>query len=219
MIQLENELCFVLKRSPYKENQYLIDIFAKNYGLIRAVARTSKKKTHRETEHLAPFREIRVSGQQKRELASLWQSEIHRHYPLNGKQWLTASYLNDLLLNHCSREADIELYEQYKKTLAEPSAENLRHIEWHLIKNQGLLPERLTDSAYYQLTAQQQDWLTLTSSEIGFAHELVIALENDELPLTHPQLKQYLQTLLRYQNTSALRSKNTALALLNLIKH
>jgi len=76
MIPLEQEPAFALHRKPYKENNYLIDIFSLNFGLFRASARIQQKKTHRKTNNYAPFLLLQISGQRKGELASLWQAEV-----------------------------------------------------------------------------------------------------------------------------------------------
>lgn len=216
MLQLDREPAFILKRFPYKENQYLLDLFTLNHGKLRAIARITKSKTHRETETLAPFRELRISGQQKNELANLWQSETINIYHINGKDWLSASYLNELLLLYAAPEADSQLYQLYQRSLQQLDHTHLRQIEWHLICELGLIPERDTSAPYYQIH-KQNGWLLLQAAKQGFSHELIYALETNELPLQHPQLKTYLQALLQ-QHNNTLRSKQTAHTLMQLIR-
>lgn len=217
MLQFDREPAFILKRTPYKENQYLLDLYSLNHGKLRAVARIGKQKTHRETESLAPFRELHISGRQKGELANLWHSDTIRSYPITGKDWLIAYYLNELLLLYAAPQADPALYQRYKQCLNAPEHRHLRHMEWYLIRELGLIPERSTEAPFYRLSAQD-GWLMLEASKQGFAHELVSALEDGDIPLTHPQLKHYLQTLLSHHGKHSLRSKSTAQALMQLLR-
>lgn len=216
MLHFDREPAFVLKRSPYKENQYLIDLLSLNHGKIRGIARIGKQKTHRETENFAPFRELAISGQQKSELAQLWQSDILQSYNISGKSWLSASYVNELLLLYATPETDTRLYRLYQNCLQSPDHAHLRQLEWYLIRELGLIPEREQHAACYQIHAQE-GWLLLQAAKQGFAHELVSALEAEHLPLEHPQLTSYLQSLLRHHGNTP-RSKQTAHALLQLLR-
>lgn len=216
MMQLDREPAFVLKRSPYKENQYLLDLFTLNHGKLRAVARIHKQKTHRETEHFAPFRELAISGQQKGELATLWQSDILQDFTLHGKDWLSLCYLNELLLLYAAPEADSLLYQYYQTCLQQPNHQHLRHLEYYLIQSLGIIPERESNSNFYQLHTQH-DWIILKSAKQGFTHELVSSIENHQLPLDHPQLTLYLQSLLQHHG-NRLRSKSTAHDLIRLLR-
>ena len=50
MIPLEQEPAFALHRKPYKENNYLIDIFSLNFVLfVLALVSNKKKRTEKQT--------------------------------------------------------------------------------------------------------------------------------------------------------------------------
>lgn len=217
MQEFNCEPAFILKRTPYKENHYLLDIFSQHYGRLRATGRIAKQKTHRQTENLAPFRELRITGRQKTELANIFQSDIITYYPLNGKDYLAGIYLNELLLACTAPEqADNVLFSLYQRALETPAAAALRRIELHLISELGLIPERESDGAMYRLYLENE-WFTLRPAKNGYDSNLITAIENGELPLAHPQLKQYLQTLLSVHQQRGSRSRSTAAALYQLL--
>lgn len=196
MIIFEREPAFILKRRPYKENAYLVDILSLNHGKLRASAKIRTQKNQRNTQEYAPFSEIEIYGRQKGELASLWKSEIIKQYPLHGKDFLSASYLNELMLQHAPDESAPLLYTLYKNCLKTPKHEQLRHLEWQLIQELGIIPERNKNANYYELI--EREHLILKPSTQGFCHTLITALEIGNLPLDHPQLKNYLQNLLAH---------------------
>lgn len=218
MQEFDREPAFILARTPYKESQYLLDILTLSHGRLRGIARITKQKTHRETENLAPFRELHISGRRKTELLTLQHSDIAHHYPLHGRDFLTGIYLNELILRTTEAEhPDPELYRHYRQALMQPDATTIRQLEWHLVQELGLLPER-THSAHAYRLQRENDWYSLQPASTGYEHNLIIALENNQLPTHHPQLKHYLQTLLSIQQHRDMQSKNTTLALLKLLK-
>lgn len=219
MLLIDRELAFILKRTPYKENQYLLDIFTQNHGRLRAIGRIANQKTHRETENFAPFRALAISGTRKADLLNLQQSEIIRSYSLIGTDFLSATYINELLLSHILLdEADDTLFTLYQQALANPQAASLRKIEFHLIYEKGILPERQINAPYYQLFLVN-GWFELRpAKQGGYQHEMVTAVEIGKLPLHHPQLRHYLQTLLKNATHHQQHSKRTTTALLQLIK-
>ncbi|WP_172460823.1 DNA repair protein RecO [Suttonella ornithocola] len=202
----------------YKENSYLVDLFTKNNGLQRAIVRIRKQKNYRYTENYAPFRELSITGIKRNELFVIQKSEILRYYQLNGKKWLSVSYLNELLLHHTKIDyADVELYHLYTQALQQPDTYRLRMIEWYLINELALIPERNHTASFYQLF-QKNGWLVLQPALKGFTHELIVQIEARTLPLEHPQLKNYLQTILSFNSNAKQKTKTTAYALLQLLQ-
>lgn len=215
----DREPAFILKRTLYKENQYLLDIFTQNYGRLRAVARITKQKTHRDTENLAPFRAVNIVGMRKHELLHIHQSEIIENYPLTGTDFLAANYLNELLLTNFHTDlVDVKLFRLYQSAIQNPQANVLRNIEFHLIYEQGLLPERQFNAPFYQLY-QIHDYFELRPARQGYQHQMITSVESGELPNNHPQLKHYLQTLLKNSTNRPQYSRTTTEQLFNLLKH
>ncbi len=198
MIKLDGGRAFVLKRTPYRENHYLVDLFTQQHGYLRATARIQKQKTHRNTENYAPFQELALQGRWKTELGQLWDSDILSRYRPTREQLLYGSYLNELMLSFCRENDDsFTLYQHYKNSLADLSKESLRKMEWYFIQDLGILPPRQGLASSY-LISHHDLLTTLTPATIqGYDKALIEALENQTLPLDHPQLRSFLQTLLK----------------------
>lgn len=218
MLHFDRELAFVLKRAPYRENSYLLDLFFARYGIVRAVARIKKQKTYRNTENYSPFRELAVSGQQRNTLATLWESDIKGIYQPFGKGILSASYINELMLRFANDISETEaLYARYKTTLQTPDAAHLRALEWYFISALGLFPETTAESAYFQLLPSTAG-LNLVPTKQGYENALIAQLTRGELPLAHPHLKHLLQAILDYYLPARVRTKTTSVALYKLLR-
>ena len=222
MLILDQEPAFILKRFPYGENRYLIDLLTKNHGLIRAVARISQQKTHRDTEQFAPFRELLIHLSKKTDLGNLHSAETKTIFPLQGKNWLTANYLNEIILQNQQLDTDALLYEKYKLALSSCDARHIRELEVHLLSEAGLLPERDCDADFYTVD-YSAGWGRLVPSKNGFSAKLINAVEADDLSalsdLEINQLKNYLQPLFQSTRSQAVKTKRTAITLLNLLKN
>lgn len=222
MLILDQEPAFILKRIPYGESRYLLDLLTQNHGLIRAIARISQQKTHRDTEQFAPFRELFIHLTKKTDLGNLHSAETKTIFPLHGKDWLTANYLNEIVLHNHHLDADFLLYEKYKLALSTCSARHIRALEVHLLLEAGLLPEREMTADFYRID-YSAGWARLIPNKTGFAANLIEAVETDNLEtLTDAeinQLKHYLQPLFQLGKARAVKTKRTAVDLLHLLKN
>lgn len=218
MIIFDREPAFVLKRSPYRENHYRLDLLSENHGIVRAIARIRKQKTHRSTENYAPFRELAISGRQKSELASLWDSEISARFALSGSAIMNANYLNELILSFAAQnDASQKLYALYRRCLARPDARSLRTMEWFFICGLGVFPELIGAGAAYRFCFASGTPV-LAATQRGYDHRMITALGEDRLPHEHPQLKSFLQTLLSFYSTRGTLTRATTSALYRLIR-
>ncbi|UJF23713.1 DNA repair protein RecO [Suttonella sp. R2A3] len=219
MITFNQDRVVVLKRQPYRENHYLVELFHHALGRFRASARIPKQKQYRFTDNLALFNEILIDGRRKSELANIWQADIARRMNLTPKNRLHAHYLNELLLTNLPYEDPApELYEAYFASLAKPDAAAFRLFEYRLIDHLGLIPEVHGDSTHYLLsfyhgTAQ------LHAAEQGFERSLVLALSEHRVSdiLAHHQSKA-LHRLILSQHNPRQHTRNTTQALQQLIK-
>ena len=142
MIPFENEPAFVLYRRPYKENNYLIDIFTLNLGFFCIIARIQNTKTHRKTNSYSPFCLLHISGHRKGELASVWQAEVQYDFTPKPAQLLSAHYLNETLLGLLPPDEPAPaVFHQYLLALQQTSGLALRQFEHTLLIYLGLLPE------------------------------------------------------------------------------
>lgn len=210
------EMAFILKRTPYQDNKYLLDLFCQNLGLIRTVGSVSRYKNYRDTQSFAPFQEIMINGKIKNELATIWNSELRHHYAPKGKNILAAHYLNELMLyfSH-SISRPQTLYEHYKTQLIHLRAENLRQLEWYFIEELGLFPGIKQTGAFYQLCISNPPYFT--AANCGYSAELIDSLAQNQPIFSHPQLQHLLQSILHQHMPRKMHSANIARSLKKLL--
>ena len=206
MIPLEQEPAFALHRKPYKENNYLIDIFSLNFGLFRASARIQQKKTHRKTNNYAPFLLLQISGQRKGELASLWQAEVQH-----------AHYLNEILLGLLPPDDPVPtVFHQYLLALQRVDAPALRQFEYTLLTHLGLLPEVAHYAEFYRLDFND-DIAILRPDSRGYNGQNLERLLHHDPDWQNPETRQLLQSLIHFYSQRRADTKRTAVALRQLL--
>ena len=123
-MKIDGEQAFVLHTRAYRETSQLVDLFTRNHGRLRVVARgsrgTSRKGTGRA---LMPFAALQVSWSGKGELKTLSSAEAIEAYPLlKGERLYSGFYLNELLMrllaDHDPHEQLFDHYQQVVKLLA-----------------------------------------------------------------------------------------------------
>lgn len=202
MITFNQDRVVVLKRQPYREHHYLVELFHPMLGRFRASARIPKQKHYRFTDNLALFSEILIYGRRKSELASVWQADIAHRIALTPRDRLHAHYLNELLLANLPYEDPAPmLYHTYLDSLKNLNAHAFRHFEYRLIDHLGLMPEISGDSAHYQLSFHH-GIPQLNPANEGFTHALVCALRAHDVEemLRHPQSKALHRLILNHHN-------------------
>ncbi len=218
MIKFNLQPAYVLNRVPYREQQYLLDLFTQDHGRIRASSRIPTKKTYRQTDLYAPFTKISLIGTRRYELASIKSAEIISQIPIAKKNLLSAYYVNELLLTLLPQDdTNTNLFKLYENTLGNLTTQSLRYFEYNLIRDLGLWPEIASQGNYY-LISQHQNMPLFTASSSGFEASIVESLDKKQWPATHPQLKQLLQTIISIHGTRRQHSKKTAMALKQLMQ-
>lgn len=217
MIPLEQEPAFALHRKPYKENNYLIDIFSLNFGLFRASARIQQKKTHRKTSNYAPFLLLQISGQRKGELASLWQAEVQYDFTPRPARLLHAHYLNEILLGLLPPDDPAPaVFHQYLLALQRVDASALRQVEYTLLTHLGLLPEVAHYAEFYQLDFND-DIAILRPDSCGYNGQNLERLLHHDPDWQNPETRQLLQSLIHFYSHRRADTKRTAVALRQLL--
>lgn len=209
----------ILKRHPYRENHYLLDIFTEEYGRFRAVARLHKQKNYRMTDHWAPFHCLSISGQRKRDLASVWESHISRPHRLSPALLMNASYANELILTHLPADySDSHLYTVYRDTIAAPAPAALRQLEHALLAQLYPMPELAETAIAYRIHHGDYGLAFTPATGNGYPADLIHAFIAGEDTSRHPLCKSLQQTLLRlYQHDSG-KTRHTASALHKLLQ-
>ena len=217
MIPLEQEPAFALHRKPYKENNYLIDIFSLNFGLFRASARIQQKKTHRKTRNYAPFLLLQISGQRKGELASLWQAEVQYDFTPRPARLLHAHYLNEILLGLLPPDDPAPtVFHQYLLALQRVDASALRQVEYTLLTHLGLLPEVAHYAEFYRLDFTEEIAVLQPDSR-GYSSQNIERLLHHDPDWQNPETRQLLQSLIHFYSQRRADTKRTAVALRQLL--
>ena len=212
MIPLEQEPAFALHRRPYRENHYLIDIFALNLGLFRIAARIQNTKTHRKTNNYSPFLLLHISGQRKGELASVWQAEVQCDFTPKPAQLLNAHYLNEIVLGLLPPDEPAPaVFQQYLLSLQQTDGLALRQFEHTLLTHLGLLPEIEQDAGFYRLELTD-DIAILRPASRGYSRENLTRLLYKRPDWQHPETRQLLQVLVRFYSHRRADTKKTAIA-------
>ena len=219
-INFNNDRAFILKRTYYREQHYILDLFHHERGRFRASARIAKTTSYRFTDRWALFQEVLIEGHRKSDLASIWASEIYRNFPLTKTQQIAAYYLNELLLGYLPADDPApEIYQAYITALCLSSKQSYRHLEYQLIEHLGLIPQIEGSGAYYLLSFEHSMPI-LNASYRGFDRDLIQAIrQQDIITLSnHLQAKALFQQILHHQYPLAHKTRNVSRQLHQLSK-
>lgn len=135
------EPIFILHRKKFKDNSYIVDIFSKKYGKIKAISRSiSKQKKHL----MQPFVPAYGSWVQKTDLATLNTIETNGNsHHFQPKALMSAFYLNEILMRAITAgDPHPKLFDNYAAALTnlatKPNiAASLRTFEKQLLEEAG----------------------------------------------------------------------------------
>ena len=210
---------YILKRHPYRENHYFLDVFTEEHGRFRAIARLRAQKNYRLTGSLSPFHCLKISGQRKKELATIWESSIFISSQLSPSLLMNACYANELILTHMPTDfSDGHLYHIYQQTIANPSAPALRHLENALLTQLYQIPDIISKAAYYRILHDEYGLVFKASVSSGYPAELIHPFIAGEDTSHHPLCKSLQQTLLRLYQHDTPQTRATLSALQKLLQ-
>lgn len=138
-----DETGFILHLVPYRETSSLIDVFTRQYGRLRLLAKGNLKPGIRYARP-HPFTPLSLSWSGRSNLQVLTRFETtHTGYELSSTALYCGLYLNELLL-HLLPLGDPcpDIYSAYQHTLAElsqtgPQEPRLRYFELLLLESLG----------------------------------------------------------------------------------
>lgn len=134
--------------TPYRETSLLVDLYTKNHGRIRCVAKGFRKPNKKGiSRSIFPYTEHHFSWQGRGELKTLIAADaLQAPVLLQGASLFTGLYINELFYR-LLQEQDIHtpLYQQYQHYLdtlgiagaTEPDQVQLRHLEMALLEELG----------------------------------------------------------------------------------
>lgn len=210
---------YILKRHPYRENHYLLDLFTEEHGRFRAVARLQTRKNYRMTNSWSPFHGLKISGQRKKELATIWDSFIFIPSQLSPSLLMSACYANELILTHLPADfPDRHLYRTYRQTIADPNAPALRRLENNLLTRLYQIPGIISEAAYYRIHHSEYGLAFIPSTSSGYPAELIHPFIEGKDTSHHLLCKSLQQTLLRLYQHDTANTRDTLSALHKLLQ-
>lgn len=144
---------YLLHASAWRETSLVVRCFTRDYGLVSLVAKGAKRPHSQLRPILGAFQPLMLSWSGASELKVLRRAESAGIVPLAGRGWMSAWYLNELVLRLLPREDPHPvLFDHYSRTLhalaqAHPSSSDpdvaprlsasLRRFEWMFLQETG----------------------------------------------------------------------------------
>lgn len=209
---------YILRRHPYRENHYLLDVLSKAHGRFRATARLAKQKTHRLTELLSPFHCLSITGEYKPPLSSLRESHILVPNALPPASLMSANYLNELIIIHLPADFPDEIiYAAYQKAIHSPTPQAIRSLEYTVLCQLYQIPEIVQCNHYYRIEQDAYGLRFSGHAKSGYPADLIDALLAGEDISAHSLSKHLLQTLLALHQQATTKTRTTTQALHKLL--
>lgn len=144
-MRVDAEAGFLLHATPYRETSLLVDLFSKNHGRIRCVAKGFRKPNKRGISRVIfPYTEHQFSWQGRGELKTLTSADCNQAPAFLQQECLfTGLYVNELLFRllheHDPHEYLYQKYSEFMLQLASagPSEPMLRQLEMTLLDELG----------------------------------------------------------------------------------
>jgi DNA repair protein RecO (recombination protein O) len=134
---------YLLHATAWKETSLIVQAFTREHGTVALVAKGAKRPQSALRPVLSIFQPVLLTWTGSQEIKTLARVECAGILPLTGKAWMSAWYLNELLLRLLPREDAHEnlfaAYDEALRQLAQGSAAAgaLRRFEWMLLKETG----------------------------------------------------------------------------------
>ena len=131
-MKTDSEVGFVLHTRPYRETSLLVDLFTKNYGRVRCVAKGYRRPNKKGvTRALFPYTEHQFSWQGRGDLKTLTQADAtHSPLFLQSECLFTGLYVNELFYRLLHEYDPHEhLYDQYQQYFAHMSSGQLSEVK------------------------------------------------------------------------------------------
>jgi len=134
---------FVLHASPWRETSLIVQAFTRDHGQVALVAKGAKRPASALRPALSAFQRLTLSWSGKGEVKTMIQVECSGIRALSGRGFMSAWYMNELLLKLLAREDPhpvlFDAYDQALTRLAQGdrAAGALRRFEWVLLQETG----------------------------------------------------------------------------------
>lgn len=175
---------FVLRKQPYRESGFLIDLFTREEGRLKILVRGRKRKAQAELELFTFGAWYLKEG---RTFYFLNEYDLLQQFRLKGREIWVAYYLNELLLRlFPQHQPSPELFEIYYRTLTSLKEEKaiepyLRQFEGTLLSFLGILPDFGFDAAGDEIQREQLYSLLPEEGFIPGAHVGLLVVRGETL--------------------------------------
>lgn len=140
---------YLLHATAWRETSLITQIFTKQYGVVALVAKGAKRPHSVLRPVLSAFQPLSVSWSGAGEVKTLTRADCIGILPLQGRAFMSAWYMNELVLRLLPREDPHPvLFDAYRWTLEQladiagsperlPVSGALRRFEWVLLQETG----------------------------------------------------------------------------------
>ncbi len=160
-VRVSDQPAFILRRRDWRNSSLLLDLFTRDFGCIRVMARGARRSPA--SAPFQPFALLTVSWSGKQELKTLTGIEAIA-LPVDEKNYLALLYTNELISAMLpQQEANPDIFTSYLELLQCASLKidevGLRKFELELMRTLGYFPDITLDAqtgqpiqvdAYYQ---------------------------------------------------------------------
>lgn len=146
--RVSDQLSFILRRRDWQNTSLMLDLFTRDHGCIRAIARGARRNPAKAP--YQPFAMLSISWIGRQELKTLTAIEGHP-LPVDEKNYLALLYVNELLAALLPQgEANPDIFASYQLLLQHSTGEigeaELRRFELELMQLLGYFPELTRDA-------------------------------------------------------------------------
>jgi len=212
----DNQAVYILHTYPYKETSLVVELFARDFGRVAAIAKGARRPRSAMRGMLQAFQPMLATWSGKLELKTLHSLEWNGSLlMLQGEALMCGFYLNELLLRLLPREDPHEaLFEYYADTLqrlatGQDLATTLRRFELKFLQELGYAIPLALDTDDAAISASQgyryeaehgafklQGALGKYAVGVQLLGKTLIDMANDDY--SHTQTKQQSKQLMRY---------------------
>lgn len=140
---------YLLHATAWRETSLIIQVLTKQHGIVALVAKGAKRPHSVLRPVLSAFQPLSVSWSGAGEVKTLTRADCIGILPLQGRAFMSAWYMNELLLRLLPREDPHPvLFDAYRATLEQlagvaentdslPVSGSLRRFEWILLQETG----------------------------------------------------------------------------------
>jgi DNA repair protein RecO (recombination protein O) len=141
--RVTDQAAFILRRRDWQNTSLLLDLFSREYGCLRVLARGARRNPAKTP--YQPFALLTVGWSGKQELKTLTTIEGVQ-LPVDERNYLSLMYINELIGAMLpEREPDSEIFDAYLALLETAKirlgAQCLRRFEHDLLRRLGYFPD------------------------------------------------------------------------------